>query len=98
MRKGKTQTSIVPTGLTAWRTEFDLGGSKFHRFGSSVKERHSSQSVLSRPYVASAGMSGDRNDDCVYLSTTLVPVLSLHSPHTQAPGIPAEATYHPSRL
>ena len=49
-------------------------------------------------YVASAGMSGDWHKDSVYLSTTLVPVLSLHSPRTQAPDIPAEATYPPSRL
>ena len=33
----------------------------------------------------------------VYLSTTLVPVLSLHFPRTQAPDIPAEAIYPPSR-
>ena len=39
------------------------------------------------------GMSGGWHKDSVYLSTTLAPALSLHSPRTQAPDIPAEATY-----
>jgi len=43
-------------------------------------------------------MSGGWHKDSVYLSTTLAPVLSLHSPHAQAPDIPAEATYPPLRL
>ena len=49
-------------------------------------------------YVASAGMSGGWHKDRVYLSTALAPVLSLHSPRTQAPDIPAEATCPPLRL
>jgi len=43
-------------------------------------------------------MSGGCHKDSVYLSTTFVPVLSLRSPRTQAPDMPAEATYPPSRL
>jgi len=42
-------------------------------------------------------MSGDWRTDSVYLSTTLAPVPSLHSPRTQAPDIPAEATYRTTR-
>jgi len=43
-------------------------------------------------------MLGVRHTNSVYLSTTPVPVLSLHSPRTQAHSIPAEAIYNPWRL
>ena len=43
-------------------------------------------------------MLGHWHKDSVFLSTTLVLVLSLRSPRTQAPDIAVEATYHPSRL